>query len=199
MTLVIVLLISYWYKKVKKTEQSKSETDKLNLQQAGEIESLKQQLLEQLATIRSDNINYQTLVALQQNANSNPELSAAEIVDPGKKEISDTAFVDEENDLNQKPEDIQFLKEYNLTQKEHWAAFKDSFGKIYPDFENNIIGKIGAVSGAELRLMMLTKLGLSNKEIAQTLLISPDSVKKGKYRLYKKIGINSAIELNEFL
>lgn len=197
--LVIVLLVSYWYKKIKKTEQAKSVTDKINQQQAGEIESLKQQFLNQLETIRSYNINYQALVALQHDGNDNNEINSIENIESDVKETAAAVLADEENDHNQKPEDIQFLKEYNLTQKEHWAAFKDSFAKIYPDFEKNIIAKMGAVSGAELRLMMLTKLGLSNKEIAQTLLISPDSVKKGKYRLYKKIGINSAGELNEFL
>jgi len=199
LVLVIIVLVSYWYKKVKKTEQAKKETDKLNLEQAGEIESLKQQLLEQLATIRNDNINYQALIASQRDVNEGTEPATSATIEVDTKKLPGDILTADENNQGQKPDDIQFLKEYNLTQKEHWAAFKVSFKKIYPDFENNITGKIGAVSGAELRLMMLTKLGLSNKEIAQTLLISPDSVKKGKYRLYKKIGINSAAELQELL
>jgi AraC family transcriptional regulator, chitin signaling transcriptional activator len=93
----------------------------------------------------------------------------------------------------------ELLNEYNLTQKEQWQSFKQSFTNTYPDFEKNIIAKIGSVSGAELRRMMLHKLGLSNKEIAQTLLISDAGVKKGKYRLYKRIGISSSKELSEFL
>ena len=102
-------------------------------------------------------------------------------------------------EFDHKPEGILSLKEFNLTQKEQWNEFKNSFISIYPAFEKSIVDRIGPVSGAELRLMMLHKLGLSNKEIAQTLLISPDSVKKAKYRLYKKIGINSAEELDAFL
>jgi DNA-binding CsgD family transcriptional regulator len=192
----IALLISYWYKKTKRAEKQKIETDKINLEQAGEIESLKQQLLDQLATIKNENMNYQALLA--QKSEANIEIPVTENIDSAAKGSAEV-LTEEENSFNQKPEDIQYLKEYNLTQKEHWATFKNSFAKIYPDFEKNISNKIGTVSGAELRLMMLTKLGLSNKEIAQTLLISPDSVKKGKYRLYKKIGINSAAELNEFL
>ena len=195
--LVMVLLGTYWYRKIKKAEQAKKETEKLNLEQAGEIESLKLQLLEQLATIRNDHIHYQAIMAAQQDVEDKEKPVNNITIEPDAKELTVNTVMNEEND--QKPDDIQLLKEYNLTQKEHWAAFKESFRKIYPDFEDNITSKIGAVSGAELRLMMLTKLGLSNKEIAQTLLISPDSVKKGKYRLYKKIGINSAAELHEFL
>jgi len=195
--IVIVLLISYWYKKIKRAEKEKIETDKINMEQAGEIESLKQQLLDQLTTIKNEHINYQALVALKSDGHI--EIPATENIETTAGDPAADVLADEENSLNQKPDDIQYLKEYNLTQKEHWATFKNSFGKIYPGFEKNIINKIGTVSAAELRLMMLTKLGLSNKEIAQTLLISPDSVKKGKYRLYKKIGINSAAELNELL
>jgi DNA-binding CsgD family transcriptional regulator len=55
------------------------------------------------------------------------------------------------------------------------------------------------VSAAELRLMMLLKLGLNNKQVAETLLITIDGVKKAKYRLYKKIGIGSTEEMKEFL
>jgi DNA-binding CsgD family transcriptional regulator len=46
---------------------------------------------------------------------------------------------------------------------------------------------------------MLHKLGLNNNEIAKTLLISPDSVRTGKYRLYKKFGVSSAEELDKVL
>ncbi len=197
--IIIILLVSYWYKKIKRTEREKIETDKLNLEQAGEIESLKQQLLDQLVMIKNENLNYQALLTLQTGEHTNAEITGTGDMARVAGELPADTFVTEESSQSQKPADIQYLKEYNLTQKEHWSTFKDSFRTIYPDFEKNISDKIGTVSGAELRLMMLTKLGLSNKEIAQTLLISPDSVKKGKYRLYKKIGINSAEQLNEFL
>jgi DNA-binding CsgD family transcriptional regulator len=46
---------------------------------------------------------------------------------------------------------------------------------------------------------MLHKLGLSSKEIADILFISADAVKKAKYRLYKKIGISTVLELDNFI
>jgi DNA-binding CsgD family transcriptional regulator len=186
----ISVIIYLLYKRIKRIERDKTDTEKISLQQAAEIEALKGQLLAQLETIRNDNTNFQALLALKTDAGTGKVFY---------DEMPVGLANDEANGPDHKPEDIVFLKEFNLTQKEQWNGFKNSFIKIYPAFEKNITDKIGTVSGAELRLMMLHKMGLSNKEIAQTLLISPDGVKKAKYRLYKKIGINSAEELDAFL
>ena len=105
---------------------------------------------------------------------------------------------DTEN-LEVKQEDLEFLKNFNLSKKDQWNVFKTSFLKIYPDFEQKIISKMGETSSAELRLMMLHKLGLNSSEIASMLLISSTSVRTGKYRLYKKLGINSVEELDNLL
>lgn len=192
--ILIAAVIWFLYKKIKRTEKDKIETEKINMQQAAEIETLKLQLLEQLTTIRNQNIHFQAMVASRETgaeqAGNNETIEASPSPAPSDDEAPAVAKTSE---------DVELLKAFNLSQKVQWKDFKISFHKVYPDFETGIVNRIGVVSGAELRLMMLHKLGLSNKEIAQTLLISPDSVKKAKYRLYKKIGINSSEELNAFL
>jgi DNA-binding CsgD family transcriptional regulator/tetratricopeptide (TPR) repeat protein len=191
--LLIAAVIWFLYKKIKRTEKDKFETEKINVQQAAEIETLKLQLIEQLTTIRNENIHFQAMVASREGNTELPENNEITEAPPSPDTIDDEVPVVKSTD------DVELLKAFNLSQKVQWKDFKISFHKVYPDFETSIVNRIGVVSGAELRLMMLHKLGLSNKEIAQTLLISPDSVKKAKYRLYKKIGINSSEELNAFL
>lgn len=191
--ITVVVLVIFGYKKIRKYESHKRETANINEQQAKEISELKEKLLAQLATIKNDNQHYQAHLASQQ---ASGETMAAE--HPFTETESLTMPMPVINESSP-AEDIRLLKEFNLTQKQQWKEFRLLYEKIYPDFEKRIMEKSGPVSSAELRLMMLHKLGLSNKEIAQTLLISPDSVKKAKYRLYKKIGINSAEELNQFL
>jgi DNA-binding CsgD family transcriptional regulator len=180
----VLLLMGYLYKKVRKTEKEKRAMASINTDQAEEIGRLKVKLLAQLEMIKASNQQYQALLA----ANGSGNIEATEEI----------AFADADAPAD-KDGDVAYLKAFNLTQKDQWKTFKESFIEMYPDFEKNIIRKTGAVSAAELRLMMLHKLGLGNKEIAQTLLISVDGVKKGKYRLYKKLGITSAEELSELL
>lgn len=191
--ILIAAVIWLLYKKIKRTEKDKIETEKINVQQAAEIETLKLQLLEQLTTIRNQNIHFQAMVASRESNIEQIDINETSEASPSP----DTS--DDEVPIAKTAEDVELLKAFNLSQKVQWKDFKISFHKVYPDFETGIVNRIGVVSGAELRLMMLHKLGLSNKEIAQTLSISPDSVKKAKYRLYKKIGINSSEELNAFL
>lgn len=98
------------------------------------------------------------------------------------------------NFLNQE-EDIKTLKEFNLSRKEQWESFKELFFKTYPHFQTFLNLKEEKFSTAELRLIMLHKIGLNNKEISQALFISIDGVKKANYRLYKKLNVKTSAEL----
>lgn len=184
--------------KIKRVLKEKRIVETINSEQASEIESLKEQLLNQLATIRENNTRFQELVAQNDETVVNKETEEL-VLDEGTG--TDELTIDEE--LTKEPVDknnhTQLLSEFNLTQKEQWNDFRNSFNRIYPEFEERIVAKVGAVSKAELRLLMLHKLGLNNKDIAQTLLITADGVKKAKYRIYKKVGVGSSEELSEFL
>jgi DNA-binding CsgD family transcriptional regulator len=71
-----------------------------------------------------------------------------------------------------------------------WEKFKQYFNSVYPDFVLALKTKSPKLSSAELRLVMLAKMGLSTKESAAMLGISIDAVKKGRYRLRKKLNLS---------
>ncbi len=98
-----------------------------------------------------------------------------------------------------KNDEIEALKAFNLSKKEQWQSFRTLFVSTFPDFEQKIAALKLEFTNADNRLLMLHKLGLSNKDIALALFISPDGVKKANYRLYKKLGINSNQELLKLL
>lgn len=93
--------------------------------------------------------------------------------------------------------EIPDLKDFNLSKKEQWNDFKQLFDITFPDFEIKLFSINNAFSKTEQRLIMLHKLGLSNKEISEALFISIDGVKKANYRLYKKMNLKSSQELND--
>jgi DNA-binding NarL/FixJ family response regulator len=189
--LTMIFLALWGYKKIKKAQNQKAEMETINQQQAAEIEVLKQQLLNQLAAIRTLNASYVELAA-----EISAKVTSSEVNDT---QIQEKAEAENDNEVNGRSSHLQLLKVFDLTKKEQWQTFKDSFSKTYPDFVQSVIAKTGSVSVAELRLLMLLKLGLNNRQIAETLLITMDGVKKAKYRLYKKIGISSPEELGDFL
>ncbi len=146
-----------------------------------EIKELKTQLFTQIQAIHAQTEDLQVVISKE-----------------ATEQESDTMEFDAER-VEVQEADIQYLRNFNLAYKEQWIGFKESFLKVYPMFEKNLTDKIGALSQAELRLLMLHKLSLSNQEIAKMLLISPESVRTGKYRLYKKFGISSNEELDKIL
>ena len=91
------------------------------------------------------------------------------------------------------------LLENSLSNESDWQDFKSKFEKLNPNFHNNLISKHQNLSKSEIRLLTLIKINYSQKEIAGILNIEPDSVKKAKNRVRKKLEISSAVQLQDYL
>lgn len=105
---------------------------------------------------------------------------------------------------NQKPEyevekDILSLSDMSLLTEKDWRIFQLEFNSHFPDFFDNFLKIVPLQSEADKRLACLIKLNLSNKEMAYMLGISPESVHKAKYRLKKKIDVDSIKGLEDFI
>ncbi|ALJ05790.1 hypothetical protein APS56_11920 [Pseudalgibacter alginicilyticus] len=88
----------------------------------------------------------------------------------------------------------------DLSNKDEWAELRSFFGQIHPDFFQNLKSKVLVeLSSSELRLCMLLRLNLSSKEIASILHITPDSVRIARYRMRKKLPIDSKSDLQAYL
>ena len=80
------------------------------------------------------------------------------------------------------------ITQASILTDEQWRNFKFKFENVHIDFFNRLQYEIPTVTEAEKRLLALTKLEMSNNEIASMLGISPESVTKTRYRLRKKVG-----------
>lgn len=88
----------------------------------------------------------------------------------------------------------------HLKQENEWEAFTFLFKEIHPDFIKHLSNiSTSKLSSAELKLGMLLRLNLSSKEIAAILRVTPDSVRVARYRLRKKLPLESKDELVHFL
>lgn len=79
-------------------------------------------------------------------------------------------------------------KEFELQLNKTYQSFFLKLDKEFPDLTKN-----------ERRLCSLLVLELSSKDIATILNISPDGVKKSRYRLRKKLNLESDFNLTDFL
>ena len=86
-----------------------------------------------------------------------------------------------------------------LTRDQEWTDFNAHFESINATFYNRIKQEYPDISPNDLKLCALIKLNLSIKEMSAILNISPNSVKTARYRLRKKLRLNTEDNLTEFI
>ncbi len=90
---------------------------------------------------------------------------------------------------------IEFSKNDNTS----WENFRERFLAVHKDFESNAKKRFPEVTKNELRLMALMKLNLSSKEMASILNVSPEGIKKARYRLRKKLALETGDSLEDLV
>ena len=70
-----------------------------------------------------------------------------------------------------------------------WENFSHLFDKVHTGFLVKLKEKFPHLTPAEVRLLSLTRLKLSTKEMASMLGVSADTIKKTRQRLRKKIDL----------
>jgi preprotein translocase subunit SecG len=167
--LVIFFLIHFLSKRRKKSNDQEYQNMLLKLK------------LDNLNAERKLDENQKTILSFNMSIsqkNSQIEFLEKELI---KVENSTTSDVSE-----QKSEINELLKTHLMT-KENWDNFKQAFIVDEPEYYSYIQENFDDLTDSNLRLVILMKLKLDNKQIAQVLGITQDAVKKAKQRLHKKL------------
>ncbi|ALM47856.1 hypothetical protein AMR72_02455 [Flavobacterium psychrophilum] len=101
---------------------------------------------------------------------------------------------------NQNNLDTTFLTsklETLIKQEDYWEVFEKKFSEIHPYFTTHLSEAYPTLNKTDLFFASLLKLKLPYKEIGKLMAISPESVIKKKYRLKKKMKIESEDEFEK--
>lgn len=117
-----------------------------------------------------------------------------------KSELIDNLQADLKKQSNtpQNIDDIMLILKQRYINENSWAKIILHFDAINDNFSQRVKEKHPNLTNNDIRLLILTKLGYSIKGIAEVNNISEDGVKKRKYRLLKKLNIDSFQSLSEF-
>lgn len=94
---------------------------------------------------------------------------------------------------------VEQLLEQKILTDDDWSTFKAKFKSIYPGFFTRIKQFSTGLTEAEERLLVLIYLDLSGREMANTLGISPQSVRVCKMRMKKKLQDKGFDTVEDFL
>lgn len=84
-----------------------------------------------------------------------------------------------------------------LITDEGWQAFSDLFAKVHPGFSLRLREKHPGLSPADVRLLTLSKLGYSTREMAAMLGVSLNAIRQNRTRLRRKLGLPEEASIEE--
>lgn len=92
----------------------------------------------------------------------------------------------------------QTIKANNSVEKD-WVEFRTSFEEVNGEFFKILKNQFPDLSANELRLASFIRLRLSIRECANILRVEPNTIKTSRYRLKKKLGLESDASLEDFI
>lgn len=87
----------------------------------------------------------------------------------------------------------------NLSDNDYWAEFIRSFNLLHQNTIDKITRKHPDLTANEVKLTCFVLAGMNNKEIANIFSVEPESVKKARYRLKKKLRLPEEESLRGYL
>ncbi|TXF89966.1 hypothetical protein FUA23_08400 [Neolewinella aurantiaca] len=94
---------------------------------------------------------------------------------------------------------VDKLIDRNLNNEEDWSIFESHFNEVHEAFLKRLRKRHPELTAGDLKLAAYLRMDLSSKEIAPLLHISLRGVENKRYRLRKKIGLESGDDLNRYL
>ena len=86
-----------------------------------------------------------------------------------------------------------------LNDKENWDIFESYFNEAHRDFIQRLKSEYQDITTGDIRICCLLRMNLSTKEIASLMNISVRAVELRRYRLRKRLQLESDTNLVEFL
>lgn len=112
-----------------------------------------------------------------------------ELIDSFKDEL-DQLHTLGASQVSLRTEQISQLINSTILTEEEWKHFRELFDKVHPGFFVLLKEKMPDLTPADTRLLALTKLKLSSREMAGMLGISIDSIRKSRYRMRSRLNLS---------
>lgn len=101
--------------------------------------------------------------------------------------------------ITKKISDIRRNIRTHMVDDSNWDKFEENFNLVYDNFTQKLISRYADLKKNDLKLCVYLRMGLSSKEMASLLNTSVRSIETARYRLRKKLGLESGDNLLEFI
>lgn len=179
--------LHYYLKAQHKKEQNILETERLTEQQ--KLQQLKSEMLESELQNKNNELTLQTSMLVKKNQVMQALLDELE----SQKEALGDRYP---NKLYTK---MKALITENQNSQADWLLFESYFNSAHQNFIERLRARYSDLTAGDLRICCLLRMNLSTKEIASMLNISVRSVELRRYRLRKRLCMETEDNLVDFL
>lgn len=164
------------------------ETEKGLMQSELQRKQLEENGLKEQLELKGRQLSTHVLHLIQKN----------EVLEELKRGLAD---IIKDDKRDQKKQVKQLLQKINLSfnQDSYWDDFRMIFDKVHPEFLESLNRLFPSLTAGEIRLLTLLKMNLASNDMATLLGVTPDSLRVHRYRLKKKLGLNSSESLTAFI
>ncbi len=192
--LLFISIYAYLYKLHLKRldEQNK----RLLLEKEEELHKKEEQNKQEIIRLRNEQLEQDVVRKSEELANSTMQLiKKNELLQKLKSESQQIETQTKAGSLNQ----IIKLIDNNIASGHDWQVFEQNFNRVHEEFFKKLLEKFPDLTPGDLKLSAYLRMNLSSKEIAQLLNITYRSVELKRYRLRKKLNLETEENLVEWL
>ncbi len=106
------------------------------------------------------------------------------------------ALDDTEQETN---EVLQQIYSATILTEDEWTKFKLLFEQVHKGYLQRLKSKMPELTPADTRFIVLSKLNLSNKEMAGILGVQADTIRSYKHRLRRRFDLREDASIKEFV
>ena len=185
--LLILVLILLYYNYKRRKQLAEQEKSLLKTQQ----DLAKAELNQAKKALENNNENLKSITNLLIEKNAQIK-GLLEQIEDLKEHNSFSSLSDD------KVRKVNELLEFKILTDEDWNEFRKLYNQVYEGLQAKLKINHPNLTKSEVKLFMISKLNLSLDEAANLLAISPESVRKARYRLKKKLELGNA-DLQDYI
>jgi len=195
---LVIYSLDLRYKK--RNKNLKETTSKAILEKENKLQKVTEQSEKEITKLKNERLESELKHKNQELATAVMHLvTKNEFMNFLKLEISHTLKDGDINATNKTLRRIIKTIEKNIAEDELWQQFEGHFDQVHGDFIKKLRDKYPTLTPQEVKLSAFLRMNMSSKEIANLLSISVRGVEISRYRLRKKLPLESNDNLIDFM
>lgn len=198
---VLILLFRWQHKHLQKKSKTIEINSKIALaQKEKEIQEKEDQKEQALQKLKEEKLEDELHLLQNQLATSTMNLVAKnEFIYSIKEKLQELNKKEKDNEAKRTL--LGIVKEIDITLKlqEDWEKFEHHFDQVHGDFLSRLQKAYPNLSPNEMKLCSFLRLNLNTKDIANLMNISTRGVEVARYRLRKKLNLDTGENLSKFI